>query len=197
MADNKEGHACLQQSNLEKAREIANAATYDATYTSAYTNFVKWVQECPDLDTEEAPFITTTNVDHYFNHKILKKRGTKHTINQIMHALEWYTVHKEIVPCLLEQEILGHVYELLEKHLRDCPMVSNALAQQYLLEMKAEPANPGSDPHKGLKDILSVEECLCWMNYIYINNDWGALGIHFLYGQNGAIRGHSNTVTSR
>ena len=191
MADSDKGRARLQQSNLENARKIADAATCDATYSSAYSNFVKWVKECPDLDTEEAPFIMTTNVDHYFSREILKKRGTKNTINRIVNALEWYAVHKEIVPHL-EQEILGHVFEPLEKHLRDRPMVSNALARQYLFEMNAKPANPGSDPHKGLKDILSVEECHQCMNFIYNDNDWGALGIHFLYGQNGAIRGHSN-----
>ena len=76
-----------------------------------------------------------------------------------MNALEWYAVHKEIVP-RLEQEILGHVYEPSEKHLRDRPMVSNALTRQYLFDMNAEPANPGSDPHKGLEDILSVEDVI-------------------------------------
>ena len=51
----------------------------------------------------------------------------------------------------------------------------------------------GSDPHKGLKDILPLSEKLLIMRYIYRSrNDWGEASVNFAWGQNGAVCGASN-----
>ena len=54
-------------------------------------------------------------------------------------------------------------------------------------------ANPGSDPHVGLKDALSLQDREKIMRYIYSSrHDWAAASVNFCYGHNGAVRGASN-----
>jgi hypothetical protein len=50
----------------------------------------------------------------------------------------------------------------------------------------------GSDPHKGLKDVLPAFESKILMRYVCDNrNDWGPLSVSFTWGQNVALRGAS------
>ena len=53
--------------------------------------------------------------------------------------------------------------------------------------------NPGSDPQKGLKDNMPLADKIRIMRYIYGHRkDWGPCAVNMTWGNNGAIRGHSN-----
>ena len=67
------------------------------------------------------------------------------------------------------------------------------LAQIAFNESSGGTANPGSDPHKGLKDILPELSRLRFMQHIYRERrDWGPAAVNFTWGHNGAICGASS-----
>ena len=185
MADDSDGENSLAEQNLENARQVAAAKTCDKSYTTEYKRFVKFVKE--ELDIVEPPFITPRTVDEYFTRTIPGRKGGKEHMSRIPNALMFYYNYRENV-IRIEKQRAGHPVELLNGKIKDRPRVKNALEAQ---ESLYEPEGNG-DPHKGLKDILTTDKIERAMNFIYGDGAWGELAIHFLYGQNGAIRGASN-----
>ena len=183
-------HARLLRVSLDNARNNAGRAIVNKAYRNEYQNFVEWVKNQEYLCTNSPPFITPMNVDHYYTSVVAHKTIKKESVSRITNALEWYAAKIEIVP-RLERELAGESFVPLGK-IKDRQIVKNALYHQELEYGKAGKSNPGTDPHKGLKDMLSREESLRAMEFIFNDNEWGPLALHFNYGQNGAIRGASN-----
>ena len=51
----------------------------------------------------------------------------------------------------------------------------------------------GADPHKGLKDVLTLTQRLQILRYIYnVRPDWGEASVFFTWGLNAGVRGHSS-----
>ena len=172
-----------------RVQQAANHATIaantqcDPSYRREYNLYVKWVQNEDDLDTQVAPFLTRTNVDHYFTRVVSSCAGTKNTIRRVLNALDWYAVHREHISA-------NPAFVCTSHH------VETALAAQVAYNKTVGgTGRAGSDPHLGLKDILPDSDQLRMMAYIYRHRaDWGPASISFTWGMNGAVRGASNRV---
>ena len=191
MTEEADRHRELLEASLENALVTRDNAGCDATYTNEYKRFVLWVLDDPRLETQQPPFIRPHTVDAYYTKVVSKMTTSKGCVNRVANALQHYYSKVEIVDRLEHQLEHGTQYEPLG-NLRDRPLVQNALAHQELVHGPQGTAKPGTDPHKGLKDIISRRELLRAVDYIYRDKEWGPLSLHFLYGQNGAIRGASN-----
>lgn len=171
--------AILATARANNAEFVRTLQGCDKTYINEYTRFCKWVTDQPSLETIQVPFITRTNVDHYFSLVIAKKKGIRNSISRVKSALQFIAKHRERVG---------------EGFLVSSPIVEEALlAQKVHQSAVGGVANAGTDPHKGLKDILPLSDKLLIMIYIYASReDWGPAGVNFCWGQNGAVRGASN-----
>ena len=139
---------------------------------------MRWVKEQPELATPMAPYINRDTIDHYFERVVVHHKGTRNTVRRIVSALQWFANYHEHV---------GLQFKV------DSPTVRAALETQKLNnEISGGTANPGSDPHRGLKDIVPSNQLENAMHYIYSRNDWGPAAVNFSWGHNGAIRGASN-----
>ena len=166
-----------------KAQVDANAAAVrqnvklDPSYRSEYKRFVKWVKETSELETTNYPFITRKNIDHYFTRVAAYRAGTANLICRVVSVLQKFSF------------VLEHQTDFVV----DSPDVTRALETQKVLELSREPCNPGTDPHKGLKDMLLESEKVRLLRYVYRNrDDWGSAAISFTWGFNAAVRGASN-----
>ena len=173
--------AILAAHRASNVSRIRDNTVCDKSYISEYNRYCLWVAEQPELHTSEAPFITRTNVDHYFTRVVSARLGTRNTVRRCVSSLQWYASHRE------------HIGED-PAFVVASPDVEEAMRAQKTLMMSAGGASSnGSDPHKGLKDILPLSEKLLIMKYIYCSrNDWGPASVNFSWGQNSAVRGASN-----
>ena len=180
----------LLQQHLQNAEQVKELASCDATYKSEYKHYCNWVKRNPDFGIVEAPFVWPILVDNYFNVVVAERKGTKSTISRIPNALDFFWTKVESSD-RIRLEMMGKILPEMGK-LADREMVRGGIDLQQTRHELQGSSNPGSDPHKGLKDIIPENDLLRAMRYIYTDNQWGPLAIHFLYGQNGAIRGASN-----
>jgi hypothetical protein len=114
----------------------------DSTHRSEHKRHCKWVQSQAALVTPEAPFLSRNNVDHYFARVISRRAGLVNSMTRVVNALEWHAAKVE------------HVGATPAFVVRS-PLAESALVLQKVFNVEnGGAANPGSDPHKGLKDIL-------------------------------------------
>ena len=161
---------------------IVALTTCDSSYTNEYNRFVAWVQSEPDLGPDEGgSLLTRDNIDHYFTRVIASRTGVPNTINRIVASLEWYAWNRDHV---------GATPAFIVKS----PLVKQAQVTQKAFNIASGgTANPGSDPHKGLKDILPLSSRILFMRHIYRDRrDWGPASVNFNWGHQGAIRGASS-----
>ena len=78
--------------------------------------------------------------------------------------------------------------------IRDNEDINTALSAQKVRNREmGGTANPGSEPHYGLKDQIAQAERDAMMGYIYKNRpDWGPASVSFAWGLNAGVRGASN-----
>jgi hypothetical protein len=114
---------------------------------------------------------------------IAKKIVTKNTVNRYASTLQWYA---DNVPT---EHARGGKGSFLVRS----PAVAEAIAAQCAHRKEAGAGKPGADPHKGLKAVLTLEERLRLLRYIYESRqDWGTTSVFFTWGLNAGVRGHSN-----
>ena len=179
MTENNHADALLAASQATNRATIVNHAKCADVYKSEYKRFCDWVRAQPELHTNSEPYLTQTNINHYFTRVVVKRKGVRNTIRRIVSALQWHVNKREFVdaPFNIESKAVLEALEL-QKH-------ENAKS--------GGTGRPGTDPHWGLKDIIPESEKAKLMRYIYANrNDWGAASVNFTWGMNGAVRGHSN-----
>jgi hypothetical protein len=83
--------------------------------------------------------------------------GVRNTIRRIVQALQWYSDKKENP---------GEGFKV----------ESDSVTLEG--QKNAANADPGADPHKGLKDVLPVSDRLTMMDYIYGDRaDWGPASV--------------------
>ena len=162
---------------------VAENTECDDTYYYEYKRYVKWVKSQPALATNAVPFLTRRNIDHYFTRVVAKRAGIRNTASRIVNSLKWYAKMRE-------HPNADPPFDVMSRHVN-----AALLAQIAYNKTVGGTGRPGSDPHLGLKDILSDEDRLRMMRYIYgERRDWGPASISFTWGMNGAIRGASNRV---
>ena len=101
------------------------------------------------------------------------------TVRKSVVALQWYADHWERIGqnVVVESDIC-----------KLCLKTQIANKEKNIIAAKGS----GTDPHKGLKDVLPTPERKKIMRYIYgRRTDWGPLSVSFTWGQNAGLRGHS------
>jgi hypothetical protein len=154
----------------------------DSTCRSEHKQCCKWVQSQAAPVTPEAPFLSRDNVDHHFARVISRLAGLVNGMTRVINALEWHAAKVE------------HVGAMPAFVVRS-PLVESALVLQKVFNVEnGGAANPGSDPHKGLEDILPESSQLTCMRHIHGEcDDWRSSGLNFALGMQGAIRAASVT----
>ena len=171
----------LEDSQAANQQTIAQTNTCCKTYTYEYNRFCKWIDSQPNLGPDaQGSCLTRENVDHYFTRVIATRRGNKNSLGKAVWGLEWYAKNRDHIGAT-------------PKFIVRSPAVEQAILSQHAFnEQSGGTAKPGSDPHKGLKDILPESSRLRFMQHIYRErNDWGPAAVNFTWGHNGAIRGAS------
>ena len=162
----------------------------NVNYTNFYKAYIKWYEkalEKPGFTMVEAPtnlitgtvFISQHNVDQYYKYEVCNNcTNSQQTVKKKIAALSWYLTHIE------DTESLPIVCSTV---------VNSALVKQHANYVShSHVANAGTDPHKGLKDVLCKEEEDRLVHTMWIqNNDSLDLIFAYTWGRNAAVRGHS------
>jgi hypothetical protein len=143
----------------------------DGTCRSEHKRCCEWVQSQAALVAPEAPFLSRDNIDHCFARVISRCAGLVNGMTRVVNALECHAAKAE------------HVGAMPAFVVRS-PLVESALALQKVFNVEnSGAANPGSDPHKGLKDVLPESSQLTHMRHIYgERDDWRSSGLNFTLG---------------
>jgi hypothetical protein len=172
----------LREAQASNVALVSRVSKADKSYNGIWKNYVKWLQVESGLGVTQPPYLTRDNISHWFSRVVAKKKVVKNTCTRYINALQWYADH----------HATEHAGKSPRFIVRD-GMVGHACdAQQAYL--KAEGGKLGVDPHRGLKDVLSLPVRLRILNYIYSERtaDWGPAAVNFTWGLNVAVRGHSN-----
>ena len=170
--------AVIAQARATNATAIRDNSSTNKNYTSEWNLFVKFVDSHADCSSGP-PWLTRSNIDIYFSVHIAASRCcNKGALRRVVNSLQWFAKNK-IFP--------------REKFEVESPIVLEAI--NSLVPTGRSAANPGSDPHVGLKDAISHKDRKTIMSYIYASrHDWAPAAVNFSYGHNGAVRGASNRM---
>jgi hypothetical protein len=129
-------------------------------------------------------YIKQTNIEAYFCQDVVSREGRLNHINRIVSSLQWMLVNVE-----KPRGTSSYV-------IRKSPMVLAAIKQQQENWKNAGSAKHlGSDPHKGLKDLMPLSDKLRIGRNIHNGSrggDWGSLGMSFSWGYNAGVQGESS-----
>lgn len=166
--------AAAQSRNAATTAELSEPT---GAYANEYDRFIAWVDEHGVVE-EDGKYITRLNVDLYFTeHVAFYRTGTSGTIKRIVQGLQWFSSKKE-------NPGSGFLVENA--------VVKLALDTNKERQKNMETIRPGTDPHKGLKDVLPTSDRILIMDHIYgQRGDWGPASISFTWGNNAAVRGGS------
>ena len=185
--NNARNRARLEK-QLEQALELESKRIPDKTYKNEYKRYVSWVKNQPHLDTQQKPFITQENVEEYFHKEVVNCRLGRTNNRRVGSALDWYYTQER--SSRIQLALNGDDVPAITGKINDLPEVKIALERQKAILEAKQSSN--TDPHKGLKDIISFKDNKEAIKHAYEQPEWTSLAIHYLYGQNGAIRGASN-----
>jgi hypothetical protein len=150
----------------------------DKSYQNEYKNFVYWVEGTNMREGEK--YIHREAVDAYFAQAVVLRKVGKDSISRIGEALEWFYKHLESRNCP-------------EFSYKSGVVVSEAISQQVENRRNMPNTALGTDPHKGLKDVLPEADRVKLLTHIHRTRaDWGSLGTSFSWGNNAGIRGASS-----
>jgi hypothetical protein len=160
---------------------IRNSTKCDPTYRSKWNAYTKWVdaERAAGRLVAGAYYLTRENVDRYFLAVVVDMTAGKASVRKEVSALQWFANNREHVGA--------------DRFVVENAIVLICLKTQIANRSKTlEEKGNGSDPHKGLKDVLPEFEREILMRHVYSNrNDWGPLSVSFTWGQNVALRGAS------
>ena len=90
MTDTSAADDALRAATVTNIAAMARMATADKSYVNVWNKYVKWIKECPKIRATEPPFLTRTNIDHYFTRVIANKNVSANTAGRYVSALQWY-----------------------------------------------------------------------------------------------------------
>jgi hypothetical protein len=166
--------------------QLLRTAVPPKTYAFVWRSYVKWLKNDPQIRAEQPPFLTRDNIHHYFTRVVACKKIVPGSAKRYVTALQWYADYDPTE---------GHASAV-----RGSFKVCDATVETALRAQKAHyresggSGNLGSDPHKGLKDVLSLPQRRRILQYIYRarTSDWGPASVNFTWGLNVAVRGDSS-----
>jgi hypothetical protein len=172
---------------MERVNRVTSRKT-NPTYLATYRHFLKWLinnSDNADLHLEtgilvaDGPLtLTQHNVETYFQHAVLTMVGKKDAMCRKFNALAWFLKHVESIGTILTHS----------------PSIQLSIEnQQQYHVVNTNEARAGSDPHNGLKDVLSQDQTSTIIRTIYRHRlDSLDLAFSYLWGTNAAVRGSSS-----
>jgi hypothetical protein len=159
--------------------ELLTRRKCDESYVNEYKRFVRWVEHT-ELREEEV-FMHRASVDRYFEEDVIYRACSPGSIARIIQALEWFSKN-------LGGNLGGGAVFVVRS-----PLVEAARLQQRENFLNMPSSKLGTDPHKGLKDILKESDRERMSHWILDHRlDWGSLGTSFAWGNNAGVRGASS-----
>jgi hypothetical protein len=152
----------------------------DATYAAEYKAFKKWVFANTvdlQLDGKDGRWITRITVDAYFQHEVVTRQVERASARRIVSGLQWFVHHREY--CLQDFSVENAV-------------VNSCIDVQQEMYLNGDNSTD-KDPHKDLKDVLTVSSRLKLMTHVFEHRhgDWDQASLCLTFGQNAAVRGAS------
>ena len=126
---------------FEAIKELITRRSKDNSYVNEYKRFIRWVA-ANNLG-EVGKWITRESVDEYFRIAVVLRTCAKPSISRIVQSLQWFYDN-------LESPGGGFVVK--------CPVVESLINQQQENRTNMPSSALGTDPRKGLKDVLSEPE---------------------------------------
>lgn len=162
------------------------------TYLKCYKKFLKWYivhtnnhNNTLELNTEDGEdgkpcYATQHNADMYFLHSVpIDIKGSYNNAKKQLYAIQYFRHELE--------------NPLLDKIVASAAVVLGLKRQQENIQSVAAVTYGGVDPHKGLRDIMSEEDNLKIVKYIWRNRpDYSDLMFCYTWGRNAGVRGASS-----
>jgi hypothetical protein len=158
----------------------------DRSYQNEYRAFIEFCEKVGFNTDINNPYlyINRKSIDEYFERAVVRRPGKKSHIGRVSSALQW-------------------AYNSVEKESRKnepftvvSARTKGAVDQQDINIFSGvidSGDKAGTDPHKGIKDIMPMSDKLKIMRCIHESrNDWGSLSTSFTWGNNAAVRGASS-----
>jgi hypothetical protein len=160
---------------VEKIRVVIERRPKDTSYINEYKKFIRWVEENNLCIGDK--YIHRESVDQYFERSVILRTCRKDSVTRIIQSLQWF-------------------YQNLETPRGDFVVrnrvVTEAISQQQENRTSRPSSNLGTDPYKGLKDILADTDKKKIVTHIHNSRrDWGSLNTSFSWGNNAGVRGAS------
>jgi hypothetical protein len=141
-----------------------------------YKKFVNWVAENDMCEGDK--WIHRRSVDEYFDIAVVRRTCSKPCISCIVQSLQWFYTNLEACR--------GEVFIVKSA------AVDSSINQQQENRLSSPSLTLGTDPRKGLKDVLSEPDRKKIASHIYrYREDWGSLNTSFSWGNNAGVRGAS------
>ena len=171
----------LRHAKAANIVDRTSMATADGTYKNAWKNYVEWVKT--NLNQSQPPFLTHENIAHYFTRVVALKSVKAGTVARYVSALQFYA----------DNEVSEHASNGKGSFTVSCAATDEAKQLCAMRLKSGTGSKKGSDPHKGLKDVLTLPQRRTILQYIYRSwPDWKDASVFFTWGLNVGVRGHSN-----
>ena len=175
-----DGNEVLQRAVAANQALMANTDGGRA-YKGEFQRYKKWLAKQTGLQQE--PVLSVENVETYFADAVANRPGKPKTVDKWVAGMQYYIDRAPKGP---------HLPAGFKCRYNEA--IKTALMSQKIRNIASGgTANPGSDPHKGLKDQIRTADRNKLMNYIYNHRlDWGQASFSFTWGLNAGVRGASN-----
>jgi hypothetical protein len=141
---------------VEKIRVVIGRRPKDASYQNEYKKIIRWVEE-NNLRVGDK-YIHRESVDQYFQQSVILRTCRKDSVTQIIQSLQWFYLNLETPrgDFIVRNRV-----------------VREAINQQQENRTSRPSSNLGTDPYKGLKDILADTDKKKMVTHIHNNRrDW-------------------------
>lgn len=176
---------CIARVDAYKAKGFK----VNTNYFGVYKHYLRWYARKDDIvsfplqrvdeATNGPSYITQYNVEQYYEDAVVNMKGNYDTVTKKISALNFFKIHIE--------------HRKSEKVINSPSITDSIITQQNNNNAGTNETYAGSDPHKGLKDILSEEENVKLVRTIYsLRNDSHDLAFSYTWGRNAGVRGASS-----
>lgn len=162
---------------VDRVVDLMTRRPRDTSYQNEYKTFCSWVEENGLREGDK--YVHREAVERYFTEVVVLRTINKAGVSRIRSSLQWF--HDNL------ESIAGDLV------IRTNPVVNAAIAQQEENRANTPSTKLGVDPHKGIKDAMSLADKKKLAAYIIgSRRDWGSLNTSFCWGTNAGVRGASS-----
>jgi hypothetical protein len=166
-----------------RMKEVLERRNKCRTYSTEYKKYCRWVDSNNLRQAgDEVNFIHRDAIDSYFTREVVNRGGQMNNINRICSSIQWFHDNVEQPGGTADPAFV----------LRNNIVKAAIAQQQENWKNRGSTIHLGSDPHKGLKDLMPLGDKLIVARNIHRRADWGSLGMSFSWGCNAGVRGASS-----